>query len=298
MPQSLRALMCFPENYEIGWEDSKVNPWMKKDQQPDRMFVMLQWGGLVGLFQGFLGKNNVHLLRTQPGLSDQVFTANIAALFKTKSGRKVFIKANLAPEGRKPESKIAADWLFQHGLNVFNLPEHLIFEGQGDIITTPEAYLYCYGIRNSREAMEEVERTLRLSKPVIYLKLIDPSFYHGDTAFRYSRFRDAILFYPGAFDQESIRAIENLNVREKKEMPEKWLVQEIERGGKLFGRNFPLNGCYIGKVETFPWNEFYGEFPRELKTWVEDGGGEVVTLDYSQFGLSGAGHRCTVLFLD
>ena len=297
MPETLQTLMCKPDYYGINWQDPKKNPWMNKDQQPDRMWVMLQWTNLVGLLQNLFGESNVNFLPPQPGLGDQVFTCNDAGLFELESGRKVFVKANPAPEERKPESEIAAQWLRERGCNVYTLPEHLIFEGQGDIITTKEAYLYCYGIRNSRETMEEIEKTFKLSKPVIYLELVDPHFYHGDMAIRYSRFRDAVLFYPGAFSAESMRRIENLRAH-KKEMREQWLVQEIERNGKLFGRNFPLNGCYIGRVETFPWNEFYGEFPRELRSWVESGGCEVKPIDYSQFGLSGAGHRCTVLFLD
>lgn len=297
MSECLRVLMCRPEYYGINWQDPEKNPWMNINEQPDRTTARMQWTRLVGLFQNLLGERDTHFLPPQPELGDQVFKANVSALFETQSGRKVFVKANLAPKERRPESKIAAKWLLDQGFNMYNLPEHLIFEGQGDVITTKEAYLYCYGIRNSREAMEEIEKTFNLSKPVIYLKLVDPRFYHGDTAIRYSRFRDAVLFYPGAFDAESIRAIENLRAK-KKEMREQWLVQVIERGGKFFGRNFPLNGCYIGKIETFPWNEFYGEFPPELRGWVEEDGGEVALIDYSQFGLSGAGHRCTVLFLD
>jgi len=301
MKVNLAALMCPPTYYGIHWQDPTKNPWMDRNQQPDKRLAFKQWGQLVSLLQRLLGPKNIHFLspqaRPKPGLGDQVFTANVAGLLELRSGYKIFIKANFAPKERKPESEIAASWLWKHGYNVYRLPDHLIFEGQGDIITTQEAYLYCYGIRNSAEAMEEIERSFRLAKPVIYLRLTDPRFYHGDLAIRYSRYRNALLFYPGAFDEQSIRSIENLKAK-KKEVEEKWLVQEIEKDGKMWGRNFLLNGCYIGKVETFPWNEAEGEFPRSIRNWVEAGGGEIVTIDFSQFGLSGAGHRCVTLFLN
>lgn len=291
----MRALMCPPDNYRINWADSKQNPWMNKNQQPDRILAEMQWRKFRYLLKR-LGVT-VFPLPTQRGLGDQMFVANGAALFKLENGSVVFVKANLAPEHRKPESRLIAEWLFARGFNVFNIPDYLTFEGQGDIITTKEAYLYFYGIRNTLEAAEYIERAFRLQKPIIPIRLTDSRFYHGDLCARYAAYRDAILFYPGGIDADGIRQIERLKSK-KKEMSERYLVQATEQRGKVIGRNFPLNGCYVGKHEIFPWDETLEEFPREIKEWVEKDGGEVVTLNYSEMGLSGAGPRCTVLFLE
>lgn len=288
------ALMCDPGHYRINWEDPEKNPWMKKNQQPRADLAHIQWRRLVSLVNR-LGVT-VYVLKSRLGLGDQVFTANGAALFKLNGGSTVFVKANLAHEHRKPESRLIAEWLFAHGFNVFHLSGHLTFEGQGDIITTKEAHLYFYGIRNSLEAAEEIARAFRLQKPIIPIRLTGSAIYHGDLCVRYSAYRDAILFYPGGMDDEGIRQIERLKTK-KKEIPERHLVQTIEQGGRLIGRNFPMNGCYVGKYELFPWHDGYGEFPRDIRDWIETDGGEVITLDYSQFGLSGAGPRCTMLFL-
>lgn len=291
----MRALVCSPVNYRINWEDPKKNPWMKEDQQPDPALALVQWAK----FRSLLTRLGVHVynLRPRHSLGDQVFTANGAGLFELKSGIKVFVKANLAPAHREPESFLIAKWLCKRGFFVFNLPSHIIFEGQGDIITTKEAHLYFYGIRNSLDAVEEIARIGNLRKPIIPIRLTDPELYHGDLCARYAAYRDAILFYPGGIDNEGIRSIERLKAK-KKEMPKRYLIQEIECNKKFIGRNFPMNGCYVGRVEIFPWNNYYGAFPQDLRSWIEKDGGEVVTLDYSQYGISGAGLHCTVLFLD
>ncbi|OHA14159.1 MAG: hypothetical protein A3G49_02875 [Candidatus Sungbacteria bacterium RIFCSPLOWO2_12_FULL_41_11] len=287
--------MCPPLYYAINWEDPAKNPWMKMNKQPDRGKAIAQWGKLWHLYE-FLGAK-IRTLETVPCLGDQIFTANIAWSMPIWSeegneNRRTFIMANLAPELRRPEIIIAARWFAENRFSTYFLPEEMLFEGQGDIITTKEAYLYCYGVRNSLEAIEEIRKVFNLKKPIIPLRLIDPRFYHGDVCIRYSKRRDAVLFYPGAFDAESVKAIEKLKAK-KKDVSREFMVQEL-----FDGRNFPLNGSYINNVETFPWNDEIEEFPRNLKGWIERDGGEVVTLNFSQFGLSGAGHRCVTLFLD
>ena len=288
--------MCWPTNFSNNWEDPKLNPWMKLVRQPDVGIAMGQFGKLYHLYQYL--KVKIYALPPEPSLGDQTFTANLAwgvPVWSEESAvRRMFVMANMAPEHRRPEVKIAARWFADNRFNTYFLPEEIGFEGQGDIITTKNAYLYCYGIRNSLKAMEEIKKVFNLKKKVIPLKLKSSSFYHGDVCLRYSRKRDAILFHPNAFDEEGVRSIENLNARKIKEVNEKFVVQEL--GSK--GRNFPLNGCYIDSVETFPWNDEVEEFPRSIRSWIESDGGEVVTLDFSQFGLSGAGHRCVTLFLD
>jgi N-dimethylarginine dimethylaminohydrolase len=278
--------MCPPLYYSIDWEDPTKNPWMNKKNQPNFGRAFEQWAKLVELYR-FLGLE-IYMLEPQRGLGDQVFTANIAWGMNN-----VFVMANFSPEARKPETKFAAKWFAENRFSTYFLPENLLFEGQGDIITTKEAYLYCWGVRNSLESIDEIARVFNIKKPIIPLKLIDPHFYHGDVCIRYSKRRNAILFYPGAFDAESIKSIERLTAK-KKEVSREFMVQEV--GGNE--RNFPLNGSYIGNVETFPWNDDLDDFPRDLRAWIERDGGEVVTLDFSQFGLSGAGHRCVTLFLD
>lgn len=289
----MRVLLCEPKHFRINWEDAKINPWMRTGKQPDLSLAFRQYRK----WEDLLSTLGVEILKIGPrqGLGDQVFTANVAwgtNLRGTK--QKVFVMANFAHPHRRQEAELAAKWFAQHHMNVYFLETAGGFEGQGDLITTKRQYIYCRGRRNSLEAMEEIERVFKLDRPVITLELKDPRFYHGDLCLRYSIHRDAILFYPGAFTDDSLRKIAALKVRRLKEAREEFVVQDLGEQG----RNFPLNGCYIGKVETFPWNEEAAGFPPAIRNWIEDDGGEVALLDFSQFGLSGAGHRCVTLFLD
>ncbi len=282
----MQVLMCPPFYFDVPLEDKEKNPWMNIRNRPDFERAYNQWHFLTELYAD-LGIQ-VRLLRARKGLFDQVFTANIA----WHKGNRAVI-ARLAPEWRRGEEAIVREWFKGEGSRVIDLPESLKFEGQGDVISIGEAgHLFCYGIRNNFEVMEFLEKTFDLRGKFIPLRLVNPEFYHGDVCIRYSRKRNALLYNPSAFDAESLRRIENLPV-DKMEAPRELWVQETP-----IGRNFPLNGCYIGDIETFPWDAQCGDFPFRTQAWIMQGGGRIWVQNFDQFGLSGAGHRCCTYFLD
>lgn len=283
----MRVLMCPPEYFRIGAAQLELNPHMNQNFQPDPLISRHQFEKLCLLYQA-LGIKTL-FLEPDAELFDQVFTANIAW-----GVNNTFLMANLRPEWRRKESIIAAKWLASKRFEVLWLPENIFFEGQGDIITTRDCHLYCYGIRNSFEAAEEIRKKLNLQKPIIPLRLVSANTYHGDICIKYSGLKsDRILWYPGAFDNDSNRLIENLK-SPKTEVDTSFLVQELDNNR----RNFPLNGIYYRDCQVFPWDDRCGEFPRKIKSWLEQAGNEVVTINFSEFGLSGAGIRCVTLFLD
>lgn len=281
----MRVLMCSPKYFDVPVAYHDKNPWMDPQRRPDPSRVETQWKELIFFYRS----HGIDVLKIRPkkGLFDQVFTANVA----WGTGN-TFIMSNLDPQERRPEIKYAAHWFVDHHFSVHFLPEYLGFEGQSDILNIGEYFLFCYGIRNSLAVKEYIERVFRLEKTIIPLRLADPRFYHGDMCIRYSRRRHAILYIPDAFDEESLSLIKKLPVKKLAVPPELW-VQETK-----FGRNFPLNGCYINEVETFPWDERTGKFPQEIRKWIEEDGSKIWLHNFDQFGLSGAGHRCITLFID
>lgn len=281
----MRVLMCSPKYFDVPVAYHDKNPWMDPQRRPDPSRAETQWKELIFFYRS----HGIDVLKIRPkkGLFDQVFTANVAwGIGNT------FIMANFDPEKRKLETKYAARWFADNRLGVQFLPKELGFEGQGDILNIGEKLLFCHGVRNSLAVKDYIEKTFRLEKPIIPLRLIDPRFYHGDMCIRYSRRRHAILYIPDAFDEESICLIKKLPVKKLEAPPELW-VQETK-----LGRNFPLNGCYINEMETFPWDERTGKFPQEIRKWIEKDNGKIWLHNFDQFGLSGAGHRCVTLFLD
>lgn len=298
--QKMKALMCDPRpNFEVGWEDSSLNAWMDKDFQPDLELAFWQWREFKNLLEKWGVR--IYFLPAQPGLSDQVYVANVAWNVESEN-ENVFIMANFAPNIRKPEANIMAEWLINNRFEVLGgdlclkfLPNHIIFEGQGNMITTGDAYLYCHGKRNSEEAWKEINRTLKLKKPIIPLQLtLDQKqnyFYDGDLALRYFPHCNGIMYCPSAFDEESIEKIERLNAS-KFHVSRDFAFQDLGRKG----RNFTLNGVYINNIVTFPWAD-RKKFPKDVRNWLEVNGGEVILHDFSQFGITGGGHNCVVNFL-
>jgi len=288
----MRVLMCSPAYFDVPEgipkeEYARWNPWMNPERPPNRKTAFEQWRGLYTFYQ----KQNleIFLLKSKKGLFDQTFVANIACVWDNRA-----VMANLAPAWRKEEVREAAQWFAGKRFSIEWLPEHISFEGQGDIIRIGKStFLFCYGLRNSIAAVDYLEKIFGIRGKVIPLKLINRNFYHGDISIRYFPNNDALLWNPSAFDTQDLGIIERLPVKKKMEAPEALWVQKTDQGW-----NFPLNGCFANKVETFPWEKIMGEFPRHIREWIEKDGVEIWLHNFDQFGLSGAGHQCTTLNLN
>ena len=282
----MRALMCPPTYVTVTWEDPKKNAWQKKANQPVKAIALKQWADLVA-FYWKLGIE-IYFLEPQMSLGDMCFTANAAW------GRdNIFVLANFEPKERRKETPFHARWLVDHRFSVYFLPENLFFEGQGDIVTLKEAYIYGYGVRNTLEALYHIEDIFRLKRQIVAVRLIDPRFYHLDLALHYLKGANAILYCPAAFDDSDLRKIEKLKAKKIELYPEE-IIQDLGDGSY----NFLLNAVYLEKTEIFPWRVSYSEFPKKIKQFLEKKGIEVVALDFSEFGRLGGAARCLTLFLD
>lgn len=282
----MRILVCPPIYFEITWEDLEKNAWQKKNNQPDKDLALKQWADLIKIYRQ-LGVR-IYTLEPKEGLGDMCFTANAAW------GRNnIFVLANFQPKERQKETPYHAQWLIDHRMSVYFLPENLFFEGQGDIATLKESYIYGYGIRNSLEAIDHIENIFRLRKQIVPVRLIDSRFYHLDLALHYVKKADAILYCPAAFDDYDLRKIERLKVKKLELDPEE-IIQDFGNGSY----NFLLNAVYVNQTEIFPWDVNHSEFPKKIQKFLEEEGVELITLNLSEFGRAGGSARCLTLFLD
>jgi len=284
----MRVLMCPPIYIEATWEDPQKNAYQNMSVQPDKDLALKQWSELVGTYRR-LGAE-IYVLEPQPGLGDMCFTANAAW------GRNgIFVLANFSPEGRRQETKFHARWLVDNRFSVHFLPEHLFFEGQGDIVTLKNAYLYGYGIRNSLEAMEYIKEVFRLKKQVIPLRLTSPAFYHADMALHYLKAKETILYYPEAFDEDSLQRLAKLKIK-RVEFYADEIIQNVGSGR----RNFLLNSSYIvsenSYTEVISWDIEHSPLPKKMQKLLA--GVSYRTVNLSEFSLLGGGGRCLTLFLD
>lgn len=164
-----------------------INPWMDTDTPVDVALAHAQWEALRATYLR-LG-HRVELVEPVRGLPDMVYAANGGLV-----ARGVAIVANFRFAQRAGESRAYADWMSSLGYRP--LSTRYVNEGQGDLLLVGETVLAGYGFRTDRRAHAEVSAALRL--PVVSLQLVDPRFYHLDTALAVLDDR-TVAFYPPAF---------------------------------------------------------------------------------------------------
>src|SRR5699024_9054483 len=115
------------------------------------------------------------------------------------------VVAKFSTDKRTGEEAPYADWFREHIGSVV-VPEQ-INEGEGDLLWTGRLMLAGSGFRTDPAAHREVAE--RLGVPLVPLTLVDPSFYHLDTALAVLD-DETVAYYPGAFSPGSRRALERL----------------------------------------------------------------------------------------
>ena len=120
--------------------------------------------------------------RPAPGVPDLVFTANAAVVLD----RKALLARFRYPQRRAEESHYKAAFAVAAGArpdrHVRTLPDDIVLEGAGDCVfdETRNLFWMGYGPRSDTAAREVVEKTFGVE--VVALELVDPRFYHMDTA--------------------------------------------------------------------------------------------------------------------
>lgn len=188
LPTARHYVMVPPTYYTVAYA---INPWMDTDNPVDSDLACSQWNTLRATYER-LG-HTVDVLPGRPGLPDMVYAANGGIIVRDKA-----IVANFKHAERTGESAAHADWMRSHHLHP--VPAHYTNEGQGDFLLAGQTMLAGTGFRTDRRAHREVSRLLDL--PVMSLELVDPHFYHLDTALAVLD-SHTIAYYPPAFSEAS-----------------------------------------------------------------------------------------------
>ena len=187
-PRSSRPrhyLMTPPRHFAVQYA---INPWMHPGVDVDVELALRQWQGLVDTYRG-LG-HRVDVMEPIAGLPDMVYAANGALVTPTAT-----IAARFAYPQRADESKAYAAWLDSHGLGPVHVAQE-INEGEGDFLVVGDLILAGTGFRTSPAAHAEVARLTGMQ--VVSLELVNPSYYHLDTALAVLD-DHTIAYYPAAF---------------------------------------------------------------------------------------------------
>jgi N-dimethylarginine dimethylaminohydrolase len=97
------------------------------------------------------------------------------------------------------------NWFAEHGFDTYEAEQ--INEGEGDLLHTDRFLLAGTGLRTDHSAHAELQELFGL--PVITLQLIDPHFYHLDTALTVLGGAN-VAYLPEAFSDGSRRVLKQL----------------------------------------------------------------------------------------
>ncbi|MFF4696575.1 dimethylargininase [Streptomyces chattanoogensis] len=268
-PRTRRYLVCEPRHFDVHYA---INPWMRDDAQVDAALAARQWQTLIHTFRDH--GHQVETVDPVPGLPDMVFAANSAL---TLSG-KVFGSRFHAPQ-RRPESTEYATWFKASGYDVYQ-PESTC-EGEGDLVPAGRYILAGTGFRTTRDAHAEVQEFFGV--PTIGLRLVDPYFYHLDTALfvldepagTAGPDDDAptIAYYPEAFSTGSREVLQRL-------FPHAVLATRDD--AMAFGLNSVSDGRHV----------FIAPGATGLIDQLTERGYVPVPVDLSEFHKAGGGIKC------
>jgi len=191
-------LMCSPEWYDVGYV---INPWMAGNlHRSSRDASFAQWKGLYAALREVA---DVRLLHPRPNVPDMTFVAHGALV-----NLGVAAVSSFACAERQPEEKPLRTWLEDAGFVIWETPHETPFEGEGDAMFDPSAgpLWLAHGARTCRYSHRHVADAWHAE--LTSLHLVDPRFYHLDTCFA-PLSGGHLLYYPDAFDAESLRLIED-----------------------------------------------------------------------------------------
>jgi N-dimethylarginine dimethylaminohydrolase len=254
-------LMCPPEYFTVEYA---INPWMHPDQPADPVLALRQWQGLRDAFLR-LG-HTVHTIDPLPGLPDMVFAANGATVIDGQ-----VLGARFRYPQRAAEGPAYLGWFAENGYPV--TAARLVNEGQGDIVFDGHTILAGHGFRTDADFADELGA--RYGLPVLSLRLVDPRFYHLDTALCVLD-ADTAAYYPAAFDDAS-RATLISHFAE--------LIEAKDEDAEVLGLNAISDGRHV-------------VLPRQaagLARQIADQGFEPVPVDMSEFLKAGGGPKCCTL---
>ncbi|MEV6641995.1 dimethylargininase [Amycolatopsis sp. NPDC051371] len=268
VPTTRRYLMCPPRHFAV---DYVINPWMDPTQPVSAAVAVAQWTELRDTYRR-LG-HTVEEIDPQPGLPDMVFAANSGTVV---DGR-VLGSRFRAPQ-RAAEAEHFRRWFVEHGYRDITMPEK-INEAEGDFAWTGTLLLAGTGFRTDPAAHAEAQEVLGV--PVVSLHLVDPLYYHLDTALfvlaeSTDTTRAQIVYYPEAFSAGSRRVLERL-------FPD--AVLATKEDAECFG----LNGVSDGRNVVLPLEA------TRLGELLADRGYEPVYVDISELRKAGGGPKCCTL---
>lgn len=199
-------LMCPPTYFDVVYA---INPWMDLTGTVDTARAVAQWDALRATYEAH--GHTVDVVQPEPDLPDMVYAANGGAVVGGRALAARFVHPQRQPEGPAYDAWFAGPGAAV-GLKSLGQATELN-EGQGDLLLAGDVLLAGTGFRTSRAAHAEAADLLGID--VVTLELVDPRYYHLDTALAVlddglvSGDR-TIVWYPPAFSAASQAVVREL----------------------------------------------------------------------------------------
>ena len=161
-------LMCRPTYFAVEYA---INPWMDPSAPVDTALAIRQWETLRRTYLD-LG-HTVDEIEPVPGLPDMVFAANGATVVDGE-----VLAVQFRDPQRADEAPAYRSWFERAGYPVHEAKH--VNEGEGDILLAGGLLLAGTGFRTTHAAHAQLQEVF--GRPVVTLQLVDPRFYHLDTA--------------------------------------------------------------------------------------------------------------------
>ena len=257
-----RYLMCRPEHFDVSYA---INPWMDVARGVDRELALRQWENLRQTYLD-LG-HEVEVITPEPGLPDMVFAANGGLVIEGRA-----LGARFAHAERRAEGPAYLAWLAGAGLKDVTEPVH-VNEGEGDFLVVGDLVLAGTGFRTDPGAHTEVQELFGI--PVISLQLVDPRFYHLDTALAVLDER-TVAYYPEAFSPGSRAVLQRL-------FPDALLASEAD--AVVLGLNAVSDGLHVVLPSA----------AADLAAQLRERGYRPVGVDFGELLKAGGSVKCCTL---
>jgi N-dimethylarginine dimethylaminohydrolase len=254
--------MCRPEHFDVSYA---INPWMDVARGVDRELALRQWETLRQTYLD-LG-HRVDVIAAQPGLPDMVFAANGGLVIEGRA-----LGARFTHAERRAEGPAYLAWLAGAGLTDVAEPVH-VNEGEGDFLVVGDLVLAGTGFRTDPGAHTEVQELFGI--PVVSLQLVDPRFYHLDTALAVLD-DHTVAYYPEAFSPGSRAVLQRL-------FPDAVLADEAD--AVVLG----LNAVSDGRHVVLPAAAV------GLAAQLRDRGYEPIGVDLSELLKAGGSVKCCTM---
>ena len=267
-----RYLMCRPEYFTVSYE---INPWMHRSQPTDTAKALAQWQDLHDTYLA-LG-HEVELIDPLPGFPDMVYTANGGLVIDG-----IALGPRFRVSQRQGEEPAFLRWFAEHGLQV--VEPVAVQEGEGDLLPAGDVILAGHGFRSSLDSHAEIAEVF--GREVLSLRLVNPSYYHLDTALCVldpvqgpgGVERVTLAYRPAAFDAPS-RAVLAERFPEALQMP--------DDGPASLALNVTSDGLNVVIPPEATW----------LAAQLRERGYRPHTVDVSELNRGGGGIKCCTLEL-